>query len=99
MGWFRNVFFNLPAPSLWLATRSIQSTLWTLKPEAPHAFIIKVPIDKSLLSEIRRMDIISCQDTGEIAIIGKRKPTPLVNERAPIALVGTLASSTYEPTV
>jgi hypothetical protein len=99
MGWFRNVFFNLPAPSLWLATRTVQSTIWTLKPEAPHAFIVKVPIDRTLLNEIRRIDIISCQETGEIAIVGKRKPETLSDASKPTALVGPLEASTYEPIV
>ena len=99
MGWFRNVFFNLPSPNLWLATRTVQSTVWTLKPDAPHAFIVKVPIDKTLLNEIRRIDIISCHETGEIAIVGKRKPETRVDASKRASLVGTLEASTYEPIV
>ena len=97
MGFFRNVFYHLPSPQTWLSTRTVQTNVWTLKPSSPHAWIVKVPLDRSQLQEIHKVDIMTSLETGELTIVGRRKEQPIVDAPKPTVLVGPLASSTYEP--
>ena len=69
----RNVFLRAPDFRSILATNTPQATLYRFKDWGPVVFQATIPIERQAITEAIDYDITTCQFTGTMTVIAKRR--------------------------